>query len=33
MTGVLEDLRRLGIGSRRLDTPRDADIWWERQVP
>ena len=31
--GVLGDLRRLGIESRRLDTPRDADIWWERQVP
>jgi hydrogenase maturation protease len=33
LDGVLEDLRRLGIGSRRLDVPRDADIWWERQVP
>ena len=33
LDGVLGDLRRLGIGSRRLETPRDADIWWERQVP
>jgi hydrogenase maturation protease len=31
--GVLEDLRRLSVGARRLDTPRDADIWWERQAP
>jgi len=33
LDGVLGDLRRLGIESRRLETPRDADIWWERQVP
>jgi hydrogenase maturation protease len=31
--GVLEDLRRLSVTARRLDTPRDADIWWERQAP
>lgn len=28
--GVLSELRRLGIGVRRLATPRDPDIWWER---
>ena len=33
LDGVLADLRRLGVESRRLETPRDADIWWERQVP
>ncbi len=31
--GVLADLRRLGIGARRLATPRDPDIWWERRGP
>jgi hydrogenase maturation protease len=33
VAGILEDLRRLGIESRRLETPRDPDIWWERQAP
>jgi hydrogenase maturation protease len=33
LAGVLEDLRKMGVGSRRLDVPRDADIWWERQAP
>lgn len=33
VAGVLEDLRRLGIESRRLEVPRDPDIWWERQAP
>jgi hydrogenase maturation protease len=33
LDGVLADLRRLGVESRRLETPRDPDIWWERQVP
>jgi hydrogenase maturation protease len=33
LEGVLADLKRLGIEARRLETPRDADIWWERQVP
>ena len=33
LAGVLEDLTQLGVEARRLDTPRDADIWWERQVP
>lgn len=28
--GLLGDLRRLGVEARRLDTPRDPDIWWER---
>jgi hydrogenase maturation protease len=28
--GVLGDLRRLGIEPRRLESPRDPDIWWER---
>ena len=32
LAGVLEDLRRLGVEARRLETPRDPDIWWERQV-
>ncbi|HET8723614.1 MAG TPA: HyaD/HybD family hydrogenase maturation endopeptidase [Anaeromyxobacteraceae bacterium] len=30
--GVLAELRRLGIGARRLETPRDPDIWWERHA-
>lgn len=33
LAGVLADLGKLGIEARRLGTPRDADIWWERQVP
>ena len=32
LEGVLADLRRLGVEARRLETPRDPDIWWERQV-
>ena len=31
LDGILGDLRRLGIESRRLETPRPSDIWWERQ--
>ncbi len=30
LEGVLGDLRRLGVGARRADPPRDPDIWWER---
>jgi hydrogenase maturation protease len=33
LDGVLADLRRLGVESRRLETPRDPDIWWERHAP
>ena len=33
LAGVLGDLRKLGVEARRLETPRDADIWWERQAP
>ncbi len=29
--GVLGELRRLGVEARRRETPREADIWWERQ--
>jgi len=28
--GILGDLRRLGVEARRVEPPRDADIWWER---
>jgi hydrogenase maturation protease len=28
--GVLAELRRLGVDARKLETPRDPDIWWER---
>jgi hydrogenase maturation protease len=28
--GILGELRRLGVEARRLDPPRDPDIWWER---
>jgi hydrogenase maturation protease len=28
--GVLGELRRLGVEVRKLETPRDPDIWWER---
>ena len=28
--GLLGDLRRLGVEVRRLETPRDPNIWWER---
>jgi hydrogenase maturation protease len=29
--GVLSDLRRLGVEPRRLERPRDPNIWWERR--
>jgi Ni,Fe-hydrogenase maturation factor len=28
--GILGELRRLGVEARKLETPRDPDIWWER---
>ena len=28
--GLLGDLRRLGVEVRKLETPRDPNIWWER---
>jgi hydrogenase maturation protease len=28
--GLLGELRRLGVEARKLETPRDPDIWWER---
>jgi len=31
LDGVLAELRRLGVEARRLEAPRDPDIWWERR--
>jgi len=28
--GILGELRRLGVEARKLESPRDPDIWWER---
>ena len=28
--GILGDLRRLGVEARKLESPRDPGIWWER---
>jgi hydrogenase maturation protease len=28
--GILAELRRVGVDARKLETPRDPDIWWER---